>query len=205
LRHHQLGPALAAAVEDRSMKHYCDRCKQCRACEAMSAADELDTIREKHYIRTSTDFGHDDHSGTCVYYIGEGGHVYVLDYFETPTEKPMTYEEAMMITRHGRRFGVFNTPARQKLYNEALDLLKKRAEELYQAADKKAEAARTLVDVHAYADNSPFPHMNSNPWLREQFSDGTVRKTQNAAAYEIARAFQAGVNAARMPRDEDYV
>jgi hypothetical protein len=23
-------------------------------------------------IRTATDFGHDDRSGTCVYYIGEG-------------------------------------------------------------------------------------------------------------------------------------
>ena len=147
----------------------------------------------KRYF-TSVDYGYKDQTAIVQGYMDSRGHIHVTDSYTT--EKPMTLLEALAL--YTTKSDVSDKPARKALLREAQAIVNAEKTRLYQAADAKAEAARTLVDVQAYADNSPFPHMNSNPWLRKQFSDGMVRKTQNAAAFEIKAAFEAGKKAGAM-------
>jgi hypothetical protein len=121
------------------------------------------------------------------------------------TEEPkMTYEEAMIITRYGFRSG---NAARMKLHTEATDLLRKRAEELNLEAEKKAEPARTLVDITLLPDYDYGPNYRQ---VKRTFSDGSHGMSHHTRGYaeELQAAFnagkKAGVNAARMPRDEDF-
>jgi hypothetical protein len=121
-----------------------------------------------------------------------------------PTEEPeMTYEEAMMIARYGRTFGAFATPARKALRNEAIELLKKRAEELMVEADKKAAPAYTLVDVQIYGD--AFERNADKRWVKRVFSDGSTTRALELCefAVQLKYTFDAGKKAGKRAAYDD--
>lgn len=115
-----------------------------------------------------------------------------------PTEKPkMTLEDAIIIARFGRY--AHDNHARQRLIGEAKVLLRDRAEALMQAAEKKAEAERVLVDIQVYPDTF---HNFENPrlWVKRVFSDGltTKRKEPKEYAEQLKYTFEQGKAAAKL-------
>lgn len=184
------------------MKHYCDRCTQCRACEAMTAAEELDKLIDRIYVgidpANSTDY-----SAFTAWKLGADGRVYLIshgDFYEQPPkENEMKLEDAIVLARWGtqRKNGV-ETRARVTLRNEALRVCKARAEELMEAADKKAEAERVLVDIQVYHDtlyseDCAFDRM----WVKRTFSDGSVTKCTEPREYarQLKHTFEQGKKA----------
>lgn len=179
------------------MKHYCDRCTQCRACQALSGAEELDAVRRKQ---------RDIAAAFNAPYAGQvfrGSYESIYTYMFKTTEDPMKIEDAMLIARYGRTFGLSGTPARKKLRKEAIELLTKRAEELMIAAEKKAEAERVLVDVQVY-DRSPFARMVQ---VTRVFSNGSATTTNedrnfaNQLKYTFDQGKKAGERAAYDQKD----
>jgi hypothetical protein len=129
----------------------------------------------------------------------------IYTYIFKPTEKPMKLEDAIAIVRYGKR-GYPTKPGREKLIREANDIVRKRAEELLLAAEKKAEAERVLVDIETYPD--AFIGNAHNRWVKRTFSDGSITKALANQQYaeHLKYTFEQGkkAGAAKVPRFDDF-